>query len=88
MDNQNNNNQNNNKNPKQGISFILLVTVITSILVMALFQFQGNTTATEITYDEFLNMVDKGEVAEVELQNDKILITGKKGENGEPAKEY
>lgn len=88
MDNQNNNNQNNNKNPKQGISFILLVTVITSILVMALFQFQGNTTATEITYDEFLDMVDKGEVAEVELQNDKILITGKKGENGEPAKEY
>ena len=88
MDNQNNNNQNNNKNPKQGISFILLVTVITSILVMALFQFQGNTTATEITYDEFLNMVDKGEVAEVELQNDKILITGKKGESGEPAKEY
>ena len=88
MDNQNNNNQNNNKNPKQGISFILLVTVITSILVMSLFQFQGNTTATEITYDEFLNMVDKGEVAEVELQNDKILITGKKGENGEPAKEY
>ena len=88
MDNQNNNNQNNNKNPKQGISFILLVTVITSILVMALFQFQGNTTATEITYDEFLNMVDKGEVAEVELQDDKILITGKKGENGEPAKEY
>ena len=55
---------------------------------MALFQFQGNTTATEITYDEFLNMVDKGEVAEVELQNDKILITGKKGENVEPAKEY
>ncbi|MGN1192853.1 MAG: ATP-dependent zinc metalloprotease FtsH [Dorea sp.] len=88
MDNQNNNNQNNNKNPKQGISFILLVTVITSILVMALFQFQGNTTATEITYDEFLDMVDKGKVAEVELQNDKILITGKKGENGEPAKEY
>ena len=46
MDNQNNKN---NKNNKQGISFILLVTVITSILVIALFQFQGMTSAKEIT---------------------------------------
>ena len=59
MDNQNNKN---NKNNKQGISFILLVTVITSILVIALFQFQGMTSAKEITYNKFLNMVDDGEV--------------------------
>ena len=50
MDNQNNKN---NKNNKQGISFILLVTVITSILVVALFQFQGMTSAKEITYNKF-----------------------------------
>ena len=53
MDNQNNKNDD-NKNNKQGISFILLVTVIASILVLALFQFQGNTSATEISYNEFL----------------------------------
>ena len=45
MDNQNNKN---NKNNKQGISFILLVTVITSILVVALFQFQGMTSAKRL----------------------------------------
>ena len=67
MDNQNsnqNNNNPNNKNPKnnrnnkQGISFIILVTLITTVMVMALFQFQGTGSDNEISYDEFLEMVD------------------------------
>ena len=53
MDNQKKNNQNpNNKNNKQGFSFIILVTLITSILVMALYQFQGEGAESEITYDK------------------------------------
>ncbi|MGN1378567.1 MAG: ATP-dependent zinc metalloprotease FtsH [Dorea sp.] len=87
MDNQNNKN-NDNKNNKQGISFILLVTVIASILVLALFQFQGNTSATEISYNEFLDKVDKGEVEKVVIQNDKIVITEKKSKDSGVAKEY
>ena len=77
MDNQNNKN---NKNNKQSISFIILVTVITSILVMALFQFQGMTSAKEITYNKFLKMVDDGKVKSVEIQSDKIMITTKMDE--------
>ena len=85
MDNQN---KKNNKNNKQSISFIILVTVITSILVMALFQFQGMTSAKEITYNKFLKMVDDGKVKRVEIQSDKIMITTKKDETSGVVQEY
>ena len=85
MDNQNNKN---NKNNKQGISFILLVTVITSILVVALFQFQGMTSAKEITYNKFLKMVDDGKIKKVEIQSDKIMIVTKKDKDSGISQEY
>lgn len=89
MDNQKKNNQNpNNKNGKQGFSFIILVTLITSILVMALYQFQGEGVESEITYDKFLEYVDKGQVARVEIQNDQLVITMKKEKGERTAKEY
>ena len=89
MDNQKKNNQNpNNKNNKQGFSFITLVTLITSILVMALYQFQGEGAESEITYDKFLEYVDKGQVARVEIQNDQLVITMKKEKGERTAKEY
>ena len=91
MDNQNNQNRNNqdpNRNNRQGISFVVLVTLITTILVLALFQFQGTGTEEEITYDKFLKMVDDGKVAEVQIQNDRLLIKAKKEDGERVAKEY
>ncbi|MGN0422752.1 MAG: ATP-dependent zinc metalloprotease FtsH [Lachnospiraceae bacterium] len=91
MDNQNNknkNNSNNNKDNKQGFSFIILVTLITMILVMALFQFQGTGEGNEITYDEFIKMVDDGKVDEVQIQSDRIVIKEKKEDGQKVAKEY
>ena len=91
MDNQNNKNKNNknNKNNKQGLSFIILVTLITTILVLALYQFQGMTGDKEVSYDEFLKMVEKGKVEKVVIQNDKIVITQKKAKgDNRPAKQY
>ncbi|MGF0033337.1 ATP-dependent zinc metalloprotease FtsH [Bariatricus sp. SGI.154] len=85
MDNQNKKNNNNNK---QGISFIILVTLITTILVMFLFRFQRPSDEGEISYDEFLKMVDEGKVEEVVIQNDKIVITEKQENDKKPAKEY
>ena len=90
MDNQNNQNRNNqdpNRNNRQGISFVVLVTLITTILVLALFQFQGTGTEEEITYDKFLQMVDDGKVAEVQIQNDRLLIKAKKEDGERVAKE-
>ncbi len=97
MDNQNNNNQNNNnqnnrnpnnRNNKQGLSFIILVTIITSIMVMALFQFQGAGSDNEISYDEFLEMVEDDKVEEVVIQSSRIVITEKKEKDQKIAKEY
>ena len=88
MDNKNNKNKN-NKNNKQGLSFIILVTLITTILVLALYQFQGMTGDKEVSYDEFLKMVEKGKVEKVVIQNDKIVITQKKAKgDNRPAKQY
>lgn len=87
MDNQGKPNQNPNNN-KQGFSFIILVTVITAVLVFALYQFRGTGTDSEIRYDEFLEMVDDGQVEEVEVQSDKLVIKAKKQEGERVAKEY
>ena len=94
MNNQNNkNNPNpNNKNNKQGFSFVILVAVITSILVLALYQFQGSGAEKEISYDKFLRLVKTGHVEEVEIENDKILIKTKelKDKDGkeQPSRKY
>lgn len=86
MDNQNNNP--NNRNNRQGLSFILIVTLITAMLVMMLYQFQGNGNEQEISYDEFLEMVDDGEVDKVLIQSNQIVITAKKEKGERIAKEY
>ena len=92
MDNQNNQNKNGNKDPnrnnKQGLSFVILVTLITSILVLALYQFQGAGNAEEITYDKFLKMVDDGKVEKVTISSDQLRIQTKKDKDKNIAKEY
>ena len=56
MDNQNNrNNKDPNKNNKQGFSFVIIVTILTAMMVFALYQFQGfGKEEEEISYNEFL----------------------------------
>ncbi|RGU95889.1 ATP-dependent metallopeptidase FtsH/Yme1/Tma family protein [Clostridium sp. AF15-17LB] len=92
MDNQNNQNKNNqgpgNKNNKQGFSFIILVTLITTILVLALYQFQGSAGSQEISYDQFLKYVDDKKVEEVIISSDRITITMEKEKGARTAKQY
>ena len=96
MDNQNNrnsnrNNQNDNKNNKpnrQGVSFVLLIALITTFLVLSLYQFQKTSSAEEITYDKFLNMIKHHKVQEVMISSDKIMIKAKKEKGETTAKEY
>ena len=85
MDNQNNrnkqnlpgNNNPNNKNNRQRWNIILFTVMLISFIVFALYQFREDTDAREITYDQFLNMVDSGEVKKVVIEDDKIVITAK-----------
>ena len=92
MDNQNNQNKNNqgpnNKKNRQGFSFIILVTLITAILVLALYQFQGSAGSQEISYDQFLKYVDDKKVEEVIISSDRITITMKKEHGARTAKQY
>ena len=92
MDNQNNRNSNrNNKNNKpnrQGVSFVLLIALITTFLVLSLYQFQKTSSAEEITYDKFLNMIKHHKVQEVTISSDKIMIKAKKEKGETTAKEY
>ena len=87
MDNQNGN-KDNNKNNKQGFSFVILITMLTALLVFAMYHFQGVVCDQEITYNKFLKMIDEKKVEKVEIKSDRILITAKKESGDKVNKEY
>ena len=87
MDNQNGN-KDNNKNNKQGFSFVILITMLTALLVFAMYQFQGVDSDQEITYNKFLKMIDEKKVEKVEIKSDRILIMAKKESGDKVNKEY
>ena len=87
MDNQNGN-KDNNKNNKQGFSFVILITMLTALLVFAMYQFQGVDSDQETTYNKFLKMIDEKKVEKVEIKSDRILITAKKESGDKVNKEY
>lgn len=83
--NQSSNNQNNNRNPrnnnnKQGWILVAVTTLVTAFLVFGMLQFSQDVTTKEISYTEFLNMVDEGEVESVVIESDQYVITPKKDE--------
>ncbi len=96
MDNQNRNNQNRgnqnnsnfNKNNKPGFSFVIIVTMAVALMVMALYNFRGDGSDKEISYDQFLKMVDDGKVDKVEVRSDRLVITEKKEKGERLTKEY
>ena len=78
----NNQNQNKNKkNDKRGWLLVLITTLITGYLVFSLFSMASKATTKEISYDEFLTMVDEGQVEEVVIGSDQLTIIPKAKEN-------
>ncbi len=77
--NHDNHDQNNkkNKNNKQGWIVIVVTTLITSFLVLGMLQFSQSVTTKEISYTEFLEMVENGEVESVVVQSSQLAITPK-----------
>ena len=75
------NNKNNNGKPNiPGWNLVVLTTLMTAFMVFAIANFSGNS-AEEISYGEFLEMVESGDVEEVLIGSDKITITLKQEEN-------
>ena len=72
-----NNNQNGNgQPPKKQNLMLLLVTALISLLIMSYFmRVISGGTEQEISYNEFLTMVEDGKVKSVELAADRINIT-------------
>ena len=70
-----NQNQNKNrKNDKRGWLLVLITTLITVYLLFSLFSMAGKATTQEISYDQFLKMVEEGRVEEVMIGNDQLTI--------------
>lgn len=96
--NQNNNGNNgpggNGEDPKKQSIFLLLIATLITLLCMSYFMkaLTGNTER-EITYNEFIRMVEEGEVKSVQIESDRITIEPVKEEGtvsiyGAPAVTY
>lgn len=72
-------NQNNNKkkNDKRGWILVIATTLITGMIFVNLFNMLGSSKTKEITYSEFITMVDEGKVEKVEIGSDRLTITPK-----------
>lgn len=73
----NNNGSRNNRNGQMVMMFVL-ITLVALLFMSLISKWQTQMTAKEITYTEFLEMVEKGEVESVELNAQQIDITPKK----------
>lgn len=76
--NQNNKNGNDNRGKKQGWLLVIVSTLLTGFIVLGMLQFSQDATTKEISYSEFLEMIDKGEVEEVVFESQQYTIIPKK----------
>ncbi len=88
--NQNNNNSGggggNGDSPKKQSVFLLLIAALITLLCMSYFmKALTGGTEKEITYNEFIQMVEKGEVDSVMVDSDKINIYPKEKEEETPS---
>ncbi|MBQ2405147.1 MAG: ATP-dependent zinc metalloprotease FtsH [Lachnospiraceae bacterium] len=74
----NNNNGNNGKDPKKQSLLIMLVAALISLLCISYFmRTLTDVTNHEITYNQFLQMIDEGKVESVKIESSQIIITPK-----------
>lgn len=86
QDNGNNgNNGNNNKNQppknKQTLLVLLIASLITLLFLSYFRTMLSNASAQEISYNEFITMVEEGKVEKVVVETDQITITPKQQDN-------
>ena len=73
------------KSPKRPLIFYYLIAMVVLMLLNALvFPAMLATPVTEVGYNDFLTMIDKGQVKEVAMEEDQILFTAT-DENGQTA---
>ena len=75
--NQNHNKNQNQKNDKRGWILVIATTLITGILFLSVLNMASSAKTKEITYSEFITMVEEGKVEKVEIGSDRLTITPK-----------
>ena len=73
-DNQNNNRNGQNRNSGPRLAPMLVAVLVVLLLISYFTRAVSSVTNKEITYDEFISMLDNGEVESVFLESDKISI--------------
>ena len=68
------NNNNNENKPKISFLPVVLLAIVFVLLLNFLYDSYSESMMEEINYNEFIEMLQEDEVAEVELQADRILI--------------
>ena len=59
------------------IVFLVVAALVATLLINQVYGMISNSYLTEITYDEFLDLLDSGSVDSVELRSDRIIILTK-----------
>lgn len=87
--NNNSDNQGNNgKDPKkQNILLFILAAIISLLLVVAFMNFMTGDSEEEISYSEFITMLNDGKIESVEIDSDRIYIYPKQEDAGTQKKE-
>ncbi len=73
---QKNNPQNEDKKPK-GIWLALLITIAIVLLISVIYNAISTSQYKEVSYTEFRNAMDAGQLAEVEIQYDRVIYLTK-----------
>lgn len=76
-DNNNDNKKNGKNNNGQTIMMMIIMTLFSLMIVTFIMNKINDVSNQEISYDQFMDMLAKGEVAEVTIDRDKIGITPK-----------
>ena len=84
MEDKQNNQPGDGKKPKPSIWITLILTIGIVLLISSVFKAVSGSQYTETTYSEFKTIMDNGQLAEVQIQADRILYLTKE-EAAKPA---
>ena len=77
QNNENRNSNNNGRNPNRNFIFMLVVSVCLTLLFFYAYSRFQTSQKIEISYSDFLNMIDEGTAKEVKIYSSTIEITPK-----------
>ncbi|MBQ9333607.1 MAG: ATP-dependent zinc metalloprotease FtsH [Lachnospiraceae bacterium] len=80
-----NNNNNNDRNPRRQSVFMFILAALMTLLMVSYFMRLINGSGTqEVSYNEFIEMVEAGEIEKVSIGSDRIEFNKKSAESTSP----